>query len=155
MRLAFHYHTPAMQVASGKVLIPGYLGRFLDSIAARCETLICFLHSPEPTQIPLLDYTIESPNLKLVNIGPHNNVLRRTLRVRQYLSALHNHAGDFDILLLRGPSPLLPVFARFSPVPTALLLVGDYLAGVDDLAQPRWRKELIRLWSKWNRSGQD
>jgi glycosyltransferase involved in cell wall biosynthesis len=40
-------------------------------------------------------------------------------------------------------------------LPTVLLLVGDYLAGVDDLPQPRWRKELIRLWSVWNRRGQD
>jgi len=32
------------------------------------------------------------------------------------------------------------------PVPTVLLLVGDYLAGMDDLPQPRWRKELIRAW---------
>ncbi len=24
---------------------------------------------------------------------------------------------------------------------------GDYLAGIDDLPQPRWRKELIRLWA--------
>jgi len=34
-------------------------------------------------------------------------------------------------------------------------LVGDYVAGVNDLPQPTWRKEAIRLWSKWNRSQQD
>jgi glycosyltransferase involved in cell wall biosynthesis len=35
-------------------------------------------------------------------------------------------------------------------LPVALLLVGDYLAGVNDLPQPRWRKEAIRAWSYWN-----
>jgi glycosyltransferase involved in cell wall biosynthesis len=53
-------------------------------------------------------------------------------------------------MLLRGPSPLLPQMASaVRPVPRALLLVGSYAAGVNDLPQPRWRKELIRLWSHW------
>jgi glycosyltransferase involved in cell wall biosynthesis len=36
-----------------------------------------------------------------------------------------------------------------------LLLVGDYLAGIDDLPQPGWRRELIRAWALWNRWAQD
>src|SRR5690606_7159822 len=58
---------------------------------------------------------------------------------------------QLDVFLIRGPSPLLPFMARaVGGLPTALLLVGDYLAGIDDLPQPRWRKEAIRLWSLWN-----
>jgi glycosyltransferase involved in cell wall biosynthesis len=40
--------------------------------------------------------------------------------------------------------------AAVHPVPRALLLVGSYVDGVNDLPQPWWRKELIRLWSHWN-----
>jgi glycosyltransferase involved in cell wall biosynthesis len=54
-------------------------------------------------------------------------------------------------MLIRGPSPLLPsVAVAAASLPTALLLVGDYVAGVDSLPQPWWRRELIRSWSKWN-----
>jgi glycosyltransferase involved in cell wall biosynthesis len=54
-------------------------------------------------------------------------------------------------MLIRGPTPLLATVAKAAErVPTALLLVGDYVAGVNDLPQPFWRKEAIRLWSWWN-----
>ena len=37
---------------------------------------------------------------------------------------------ELDALLIRGPSPLLPTLARAARgVPTALLIVGDYVAG--------------------------
>jgi len=36
-----------------------------------------------------------------------------------------------------------------------MLLVGSYVDGVNDLRQPRWRKELIRLWSRWNARAQN
>jgi glycosyltransferase involved in cell wall biosynthesis len=35
-------------------------------------------------------------------------------------------------------------------VPTVLLLVGDVLAMIDNLPQPRWRKKAIRWFWKWN-----
>jgi glycosyltransferase involved in cell wall biosynthesis len=54
-------------------------------------------------------------------------------------------------MLIRGPTPLLATVAlAVEGVPLALLLVGDYLAGINDLPQPRWRKEAIRLWAWWN-----
>ena len=43
-----------------------------------------------------------------------------------------------------------PVARAAAGVPPVLLLVGDHLAGVDDLAQPFWRKEAIRLMWRWN-----
>ena len=73
------------------------------------------------------------------------------LGARRFTRPLRAWRDRLDILLLRGPSPLLPSMAHAAQgVPLALLLVGDYLAGVNDLPQPRWRKEAIRLWSWWN-----
>ena len=40
-------------------------------------------------------------------------------------------------------------------MPTALLLVGDAVALVDDSRQPLWRREAIRLLWQWNRRRQD
>lgn len=131
--------------------MPGYLGRFVDSLADFCDGVICFLHSPRPEEADLMDYKILSRNVRLVDIGPHASVIERTLKANTYAPFLKHHAADMNVLLVRGPSPLLPTMVNASPVPTALLLVGDYLTGVNDLPQPRWRKEIIRLWSYWNR----
>lgn len=150
LRLGFHYHIPA-HLENGRIRMPGYLGRFVDSLAAHCDEVICFFHSPVQGEEAYLDYPIASENVRLVDIGPHTSVPQRMLGARRFTRPLRAWRDRLDILLLRGPSPLLPSMARAAQgVPLALLLVGDYLAGVNDLPQPRWRKEAIRLWSWWN-----
>jgi glycosyltransferase involved in cell wall biosynthesis len=154
LRLGYHYHIPARQ-EDGKIVMPGYHGCFIDSLAERCEKLICFLHSPNPADSFNGDYTIHSKNVVLVDIGLHTSVPKRIINARHFTQSLLEKRGELDAVLLRGPSPLLPAFAKATgQTPTAMLLVGDYLAVVDDLPQPWWRKELIRLWSKWNQAQQ-
>lgn len=153
MRLGFYYHIPAVSKADG-IYMPGYLGRFIDSLASLCEQVVCFQHSPQSDELDRMDYRIMSPNVEWVNLGTRDNVLNRTVFASRYTRNLRTYAGKLDVVLVRGPSPLLPAMVSASPVPTALLLVGDYLKGVDDLPQPRWRKEAIRLWSHWNQRAQ-
>ena len=88
--------------------------------------------------------------------GLHESVPRRLLSTRRYVKILQREVESLDVLLLRGPSPLLPALAdAISSFPTVLLLVGDAGAGVSDLAQPFWRKLAIRFLWQWNRHGQD
>lgn len=135
----------------GQLCTPGYLGRFLDSMAAHCESLACFMHSPQPDERTQMDYAIQSPNIRWVDIGPHVSIPQRMLKSRKICEPLKKQRDTLDAMLIRGPSPLLPAVAKASGnVPVALLLVGDYLAGINDLPQPRWRKEAIRAWSYWN-----
>ena len=151
MRLGFHYHIPFHQSEKGEIFAPGYLGVFLDSLAARVDELVCFMHSSTEDQIPYSEYRLQSPNLRWVNVGPWTSVPTRMLLARRYTQPLREQRLQMDALLIRGPSPLLPAMARAAhDTPIALLLVGDYLAGVNDLPQPRWRKEAIRAWSYWN-----
>lgn len=154
MRIGFHYHIPALS-KNNAIYMPGYLGRFVDALADLCENVTCFLHSPLTEELNRMDYQIVSQNVHLVNIGPHTSVPARMLKTNEYTSFVKCYSGKIDILLVRGPSPLLPAMVASSPVPTALLLVGDYLTGVNDLPQPRWRKEAIRLWAYWNKWGQN
>jgi len=150
LRLGFHYHIPMVRDADGRLRTPGYQGRFLDSLAHHCEQLVCFLHSPAPTDTSPLDYTIESDNVVWVDIGPHTSVSRRMLGARKVARLIRPWRSQLDALLIRGPSPLLPIVAdAVGDLPISLLLVGDYLAGIGDLPQPRWRKEAIRLWARW------
>ena len=154
MRLGFYYHIPAV-MEDGKIVMPGYLGRFLDALALNCEELILFLHLPNPKENAKFDYEIQSANVKLISLQPRGSVPNRMLHSRLFTAVLTNHLGSLDALLMRGPTPLLPEIAeKAKHIPTILLLVGDYLAGVDSLPQPRWRKELIRLWSWHNYRGQ-
>jgi glycosyltransferase involved in cell wall biosynthesis len=155
LRLGFHYHVPMLQDEQGHLKTPGYLGRFLDSLAVHCDSLTCFMHTPRLDELPQMDYEIQSGNVEYVNLGPHTSVPQRMLRAGKITENLRQKRTALDAILLRGPSPLLPQMAQAAgDLPTALLIVGDYLAGVDDLPQPRWRKEAIRAWSFWNQRQQ-
>jgi glycosyltransferase involved in cell wall biosynthesis len=150
LRFGFHYHVPALAGDHG-MITPGVQARFLDALAAECEEVVCYLHTPRPDETQLLDSCTQSPNLRLVSIGAHNSVPRRILSATRHSAPVKGFHGQLDLLLLRGPSPLLPAMARAAfPTPTVLLLVGNATQGVDDLPQPRWRKGLIRLFWKWN-----
>lgn len=151
LHMGFHYHIPMMADEQGQLRTPGYLGRFLDSLAEHCDSLICFMHSPCADERAQMDYVIQSPNIQWVDIGPRVSVPKRTLNSHRISRQLREQRHTLDVMLIRGPSPLLPAMAKAAgDVPVALLLVGDYLAGVDDLPQPRLRKEAIRAWSYWN-----
>jgi glycosyltransferase involved in cell wall biosynthesis len=150
LRLGFHYHVPALS-RNGQIFLPGYLGRFIDSLATHCEKVVCFLHAPLPAERTLMDYPVQSAKVSLIDIGPHASVPRRLLSAGQVARKIHNECHGLDVMLIRGPTPLLATVAQGAEgVPLALLLVGDYLPGVNDLPQPRWRKEAIRLWAWWN-----
>ena len=151
MRLGFHYHIPFHRNANGEVTAPGYLGRFLDSLVAHAEKLVCFMHSASPSDVQYSDYVLQTKNLEWVDIGLKTSIPRRMINSRHYSSHLRSAESELDALLIRGPSPLLPTLANaVQKTPVALLIVGDYLAGIGDLPQPKWRKEAIRAWSYWN-----
>jgi glycosyltransferase involved in cell wall biosynthesis len=150
LRLGFHYHVPAM-LDNGNIYMPGYLGRFIDGLAIHCSRLVCFLHSPRPEEKHQMDFSLSATNVELVDIGPHASVFIRTAFASRFSHHLRSHIKDIDALLVRGPSPLLADMAAVvHPMPVVLLIVGDYLSGVEGLPQPRWRKEMIRMWSWWN-----
>lgn len=155
MKLGFHYHVPFHCNSEGSVTVPGYLGRFLDSLSTQVEELVCFMHSATSDELRYSDYPLQAPNLRWIDIGPHKSIPKRMLSAQRSIRLVRNERNNLDAILIRGPSPLLPAVANaLNDLPIALLLVGDYLAGIDDLPQPRWRKEAIRFWSYWNFRGQ-
>ena len=135
--------------------MPGYLGVFVDSLAKYCEQITCFLHSPTAKEEFLLTYKIQSSNVNLVDLGEHTSVPSRLLRSMWIKKQVQRNISDVDVFLFRAPTPLLPIISKpIRDLPTALLLVGDNLSGVNELKQPFWRKEMIRLLWRWNKSQQ-
>ena len=150
MRIGFHFHATAIN-KDGKIFMPSFFGRWIDSIAINCDFLYCFLHDPINGEEDQQDYCIESTNVKMISIGPHSSVPMRLLSFQNKKKLIKDYLDKIDLFLLRGPSPLLPGFAKLvSDKPIVLLLVADMMAGIDSLPQPKWRKELIRLWSLIN-----
>lgn len=155
MRLGFHYHIPA-QRRDGAIWMPGYQARFLDSLANQCEEVVCFLHEPRDAEKILMDTPLTSTNIRLVACGSHDKAPLRLLRGGRYVRPLVGEFGDLDCLLLRGPSPLLPAFARAAGTkPVALLLVGSYVEGIESLRGPAWRRMLVGALARWNQRQQD
>ncbi len=154
IRLGFYYHVPAL-LQNNQVFVPSYFGRFLDSLAENCDQLIYFAHSPRLDEISILDYALNAKNVTLVLIGIHTTAWERSLFSWRYTRIIREWSEKLDVMLIRGPSPLLPAMVAASTVPTALLLVGDYVTGLDELLQPHLRNGAIRLWSYWNKWRQD
>lgn len=153
-RVGFHYHVPGKQVA-GKIFLPGYLGRFVDSLAEEFRQVVCFLHSPVESELATLDYPLEHKNINLVDIGKHESIPRRMAQAGKITKILQAHKAEIDVMLVRAPTPLVGVVDRaLKDVPLALLVVGDYVAGLKSLPQPWWRKQLIAGWSHWNKHEQ-
>lgn len=155
MKIGYYYHVPG-QMKDGSIYMPGYQAVFLDALASRCEELVCFLHSPLEEERPLMDTRLKSRNVRLVDLGPHRRAFCQILRAGCLVRKVRENFKGLDLLLLRGPSPLLPEFSKQAvKIPRALLLVGDYTLGVAELPGSRLRRILIHAWAKMNRKKQD
>lgn len=149
MILGFHYHTPA-QIKNGKFYTTGYLGVFLEALARHVKELVCFMHTPLPSEEFLMDYAIEGPSIRLVSVGPHDSLPRRLLRARSVVLECRAEFDRLDALLVRGPTPLLPALSKYSRARLALLIVGDYERSAKDLTLPFFRKVAVQVWARVN-----
>lgn len=151
LRLGLHYHIPVMQ-KDDVIYTIGHYGKFLDNLAAHCESLVCFFHSPQKRGTAIFDYPLGSKNIEWVDIGPHVPVFERVLFAKTYTRPLKKNIASLDAMLIRGPTPLLPAFARASKkLPIAFLIGGDYTKGLNGVKQPLWRKACIAAWANWNK----
>lgn len=157
MTLGFHYHSPADMI-NGKMMLPGYLGVFIDGLAEKFDTVICFMHSPTAEKRDMLDYEIKSSNVELVDIGTHKSMFNRAFNGRHHVSKIESHYPKIDGMLIRGPSPLLPFVAsscRRHDVSCAYLLVGDYLEGLRSSRINMAKRVLLWTFYSLNKLFQD
>lgn len=146
MKLGFHYHIPIEEV-DGDYLTPAYFGFFIDSIAPHFEELVCFMHSKGSMSVSL-DYSIKSSNVRLIDLGPYDRIMKRKIAFRSVRKEVKNEIDKLDVVLMRASTPLLKNFYQLAGSKIALMLVSNAVDGLDELPQPKWRLALIKYWAK-------
>ena len=111
MTVGFHYHIPVLKKEEGSFYTSGAIGVFIDSIAMQCNELICFFHTALTSESTQMDYKLKENNITIVGIGPHDLFLKRIARGRKIKTIVQPYLASIDIMLIRGPSPLLPLFS--------------------------------------------
>jgi len=146
IRLGFYHHIP-ITVKGNQLFIIGHMGRFLDGLASECSHLVLFMNEATESD-NTADYCLRNTNITWINMGSRKSAPHYTLFGGKYRQIIKDHLSQIDAMLIRGPTPLLPPLAKINRlIPTALLIGGDYLAGMPSSRQPFLRKSLVWLWS--------
>lgn len=144
MNIGFYYHVGTV-LQSGEVAIPSHLGMFVEELARRGGAVTFYGHSG--TRDETEDMVLSAPLVRSVDLGPKRSAVARTLRPSSSLKRFDPRKDEVEVMLVRGPTPLLPAFVRASSrVPVVLLIVGDYARWEPSSTRPRLRNALVRLW---------
>ncbi len=145
MKLAFYYHIPAI-VNNDGIFVPGYFGLFLDSLADEVEKLLLFLHEEKANEQMESDYKLKAKNIEFINLGQKTPSWNRALFPARILLKFKVHS-NFDLLIVRSPSPLAPYFPKFiNPLKLIYMIVGDYADGALNHTVKGFRDQIIKLF---------
>lgn len=142
MKLAFYYHIEIGLSSNNTISVPGFLGVFIDALAAELDTLYIVGHTTEVEE----DYTLKSHNIVLVNLGIQRPAWFRHFFPKLLLGNLKNDLIDVDAILVRSPSPLAPFFSRFIPDTCQLCyyVVGSYESGANEMLTSSLREKVVK-----------
>ncbi len=146
MTLGFHYHTSFI-LDNGVIKVPGQIGIFLAELARQCDTLYLFFEEARDNSSNDHDFALLPDNIVLIRTGYKSSFYKRLFWPGKSLDIIHSHIDKLDYMILRAPSPLMPLLFRkvHKKVPTWILIVGNYLNGISGLKQPFIRKVGIVL----------
>lgn len=149
MKVGFYSQITGVQ-RDGSLYLPAYFSRFLESVCENVEQLTLLVHQADSKEQNIFDSKIISDNFNFIYLPIKKSFPHLYLFPRYYLSAFLESNKDLDVMIIRGPSPLMPALAReISPIPTAIMIVGDQLEAALKSSQPNWRQLLIReFWKK-------
>ncbi len=149
MKVGFYSQITGIQ-RDGSLCLPAYFSRFLESVCENVEQLTLLVHQADSKEQDIFDSKIISDNFNFVYLPIKKSFPHLYLFPRYYLSAFLESSMDLDVMIIRGPTPLMPALAReISPIPTVLMIVGDQLEAALKFSQPNWRQLLIReFWKK-------
>lgn len=138
-----YYHVGSVG-PSGELRLPAHLAMFVREISRQAGSVTYYGHTDPPTASD--DTTLEPPLVRAVGLGPRRSFPARTFFPGTALRDFDARRDGLDVMLVRGPSPLLPRILRSCPVPAAALIVGDYSGWQRVSYYPWWRNSLITAW---------
>lgn len=146
MNVGFYYHVEAAFEGDGTARVPGLLGLFITELARNAGRVTFYAHSGATTGIE--DFALDPALVRCVDLGPRRSFPQRLLRPARSLRRFTPQEDGVDVMLVRGPSPLLPYIARATgAIPLALHIVGDYVdqrRSAGERTMPLWRYAAIR-----------
>lgn len=157
MNVGFYYHVEAVFDPDGTARVPALFGLFVDELAKHAGHVTFYAHGQSTSGIE--DHSLREPLVTCVDLGPRRSFPERLMLPGRSLRAFTPGKHGVDVMLVRGPSPLLPHVARASgDIPVAVHIVGDYTdqrrrAGARTM--PVWRQSAIRVlfraYTRWQR----
>lgn len=145
MNVGFYYHVPSVFEAPATTRVPSMLGMFVRELARHAGRVTFYTHGGPDTGVE--DDPLGPPDVHCVDLGPRASFPRRLLLPRSSLAAFSPRRDGVDVMLVRGPSALLPHLVRACDVPVVLHIVGDYADQRPDPAtdaMPAWRRRAVR-----------
>lgn len=146
MNVGFYYHVEAVFERDGLARVPALFGMFVEQLAREAGRVTLYAHSG--SQAGIEDYSLNDRLVRVVDLGPRRRFPERLLLPKRSLRAFRPREHDVDVMLIRGPTPLLPHIVNASgDIPVALHIVGEYgVVNRDPKARsmPWWRDALIR-----------
>ena len=151
MKLGFYYHIVLYRNSKG-IMIPSFLGVFLDSLAPLVTKLIIFGHEGKDHEKQACDYCLKSENIDWINLGFKTPFWDRVLFPGKSLKGIKERISSCDSMLVRAPSPLAPYFySKFGKqTKVCYLLVGDYIEELKTQKESFHRKIPITLLTYLN-----
>lgn len=150
MKVGFYYHIP-ITGDKERILVPSYLGVFLDSLAGHIDHLYLIMHECKGAQVAEADYSLKRKNITWINLGFKTPAWHRVLFHKKILKSKHKEMEICDVMLVRSPSPLSSYFHRYLRKPKlCFMVVGDYMSGLRDMNNGGFRELMVKAFLLYN-----
>ena len=154
MNVGYYFHPQAVFSADGTTAkTEAHWGLFIGALAAEVGQVTYFAHSSEGTGNGLETFELgPARNVNVVNLGPRRRRPLMYLFPWPNLRHFKPKQNGLDAMIVRGPTSLLPAFARRARragIPVLGLLVDDTSNWQGRTGQPGWRVALIKMWLWW------
>lgn len=150
MNIGYYTLPPAYFGADGVPRVEAQYGILIRSLAQEAGAVTVFAHPAAEQGNRTMPLT-EADGVRVLNIGPARARPLMYARPGPNLRPF-DATGDIDVMLVRGPTPLLPAFARRAErrgIPMVGLIIGNFDNWRPTGDQPGWRNRLIKRWLWW------